>query len=66
MRSFTKGVMWQMIGVVVTLSVVYLFTQNIGITASIGALEVFFKIILYYLHERLWDGIEWGKTKSGQ
>lgn len=66
MRSFTKGIMWQTIGALVTLSVVYFFTQDIAITAGIGALEVFFKVILYYLHERLWDGIEWGKTRSGQ
>ncbi|MEK9201755.1 MAG: DUF2061 domain-containing protein [Patescibacteria group bacterium] len=62
MRSFTKGVMWQTIGTLITLTFVFIFTQNIPVTATVGALDLIFKVIFYYFHERFWDGIRWGKT----
>ncbi len=32
--------------------------------SGIAATEVITKILLYWLHERVWNRIKWGKTNS--
>lgn len=53
-RSVIKGITWRMIGTADTVFLSYLFTGNIGTALKIGFIELFTKIILYYLHERIW------------
>jgi hypothetical protein len=36
-------------------------TGKFGLAAAIASVEVITKIILYYLHERAWAIIPWGK-----
>ena len=63
MRSLVKGVVWQIFGSLTTLVIVFFFTGSGIITAQVGVVDLSAKIIFYYLHERLWDGIGWGKTR---
>jgi uncharacterized membrane protein len=35
------------------------------VALSIGGVEIVTKMILYYLHERLWDRVSWGRLRSG-
>lgn len=60
-RSLLKAISWRITGSLDTLLVSYLITGDIKIAASIGAIEVFTKMILYYLHERGWDKIKFGR-----
>lgn len=62
--SFTKGVTWRIVGTLDTMMLSYIFTGSIGSALKIGATEVFTKIILFYLHERLWFKIKWGLTRK--
>jgi len=39
---------------------VYAFTTDIQISFSVGILEFFSKLLLYYAHERVWDRVKWG------
>jgi len=41
----------------------YLFSQEIVLSLGVGLVEVIAKITFYYLHERLWNRISWGKKK---
>ncbi|MCC5924318.1 MAG: DUF2061 domain-containing protein, partial [Crocinitomicaceae bacterium] len=34
---------------------------DVTLAFSIGSLELFTKMILYFLHERTWNKINWGK-----
>lgn len=60
-RSLLKTVSWRAIATAVTVILVYLFTGKIHISLGVGGLELVSKIILYYLHERVWDRINYGR-----
>jgi len=61
-RSFVKGVTWRFLATLTTMILVYIFTGDLSLTLGIGILEVTAKIILYYLHERAWENVTWGKN----
>lgn len=66
LKSLVKGVCWRIIGTVDTLFVAFLITGDTVKSLSIGGIEIFTKIFLYYLHERLWSRISvqwWKKTQ---
>lgn len=42
---------------------VYIFTGTIKIALAIGGLEVVLKVLIYFLHERTWDKIRFGKKE---
>ncbi|HNL85278.1 MAG TPA: DUF2061 domain-containing protein [Chitinophagales bacterium] len=60
--SFIKGVTWRIVGTLDTMMLSYIFTGSIGNALKIGITEVFTKIGLFYLHERIWFLIKWGTT----
>lgn len=60
--SFIKGVTWRIVGTLDTMMLSYIFTDSIGNALKIGITEVFTKIGLFYLHERIWFLIKWGTT----
>jgi uncharacterized membrane protein len=47
-----------------TAALVYLFTENWKISASAGILDSVVKIALYFLHERMWNYIPYGRPKA--
>lgn len=55
LRSVLKGITWRIIGTLDTILISWMLTGNIKIAVSIGGIEVFTKILLYYLHERAWQ-----------
>ncbi|MFT5036998.1 MAG: putative membrane protein [Candidatus Azotimanducaceae bacterium] len=63
--SIMKAISWRFFGALDTIFLATIVTGDIGIAASIGAVEVFTKILLYYGHDRLWSRVAWGKTNMG-
>ncbi len=53
-RSAMKALSWRIIATTATILIVFAFTGRLVISAGVGGVEVIVKIILYYLHERLW------------
>jgi len=60
-RSIIKTISWRVTGTIDTFLVSYLVTGELGIAASISVVEVFTKLLLYYLHERIWNRLKVGK-----
>jgi uncharacterized membrane protein len=60
-RSVTKGVSWRTVGTADTILLSYIVTGDLANSFAIGLTEVFTKIFIYYLHERVWDRIPWGR-----
>jgi uncharacterized membrane protein len=60
-RSIAKTVSWRAVGSIDTLILGYIFTGNFLIAGSIASTEVITKIILYYVHERGWAHVKWGR-----
>ena len=60
-RSFVKGIFWEIISFFLTLLVVFLLYGNIIISLKITLILTAIKIPLYFIHERIWKKIKWGK-----
>ncbi len=63
-RSFAKGATWRIIGTADTILLSFLFTEAIEKALKIGWIELFTKIFLFYLHERIWDRLSFGKSEN--
>jgi uncharacterized membrane protein len=44
----------------------WFFTGRTEIAGSIAGLEIITKIAWYYLHERVWAAVTWGRRCSGR
>ncbi|MFT5661640.1 MAG: putative membrane protein [Sulfurimonas sp.] len=60
-RSVVKTISWRTIGTLDTVVISYIITGDLKMAASIGSIELFTKMILYYFHERAWNKISLGK-----
>ena len=63
-RSLVKAVSWRITGSLDTFLIGWLVTGNAIMAGTISAIEILTKIILYYLHERVWGKIGWGKKPN--
>jgi uncharacterized membrane protein len=54
-KSLIKTISWRVVGTVDTMVIAYFLTGEVAIAFSIGSVEVFTKLLLYYLHERFWN-----------
>jgi uncharacterized membrane protein len=61
LRSFAKAVSWRFVGSTDTFILSYLVTGNIVWGATIASAEAVTKITLFYLHERAWRLVRWGR-----
>jgi uncharacterized membrane protein len=62
-RSIVKAITWRAGGTVVTFAIAWILTGNISLSAGIGILDTVVKIGAFYLHERLWLRVKFGKLK---
>jgi uncharacterized membrane protein len=60
-RSVLKAISWRTMGTLDTFAISWFMTGKVVIAGSIAGLEVITKIAWYYLHERVWAGISWGR-----
>ncbi len=60
-RSIVKAVIWRILATLTTVTLIYVFTRKWTLSLGIGVLEVIIKLLIYYFHERVWDGVRWGK-----
>lgn len=60
-RSVAKTISWRIVATSTTILLVFLFTRNFVISLSVGSLEVLAKIVIYYVHERIWNMLDFGR-----
>ena len=60
-RSLAKTISWRIVATSTTILLVFLFTGNLFISASVGSLELISKIVIYYIHERVWNLSNFGR-----
>lgn len=63
-RSILKTVSWRTVGTFDTMIISFLITGKLTWAISIGGIELFTKMFLYYIHERIWNKIKIGKLTS--
>ncbi len=62
-RSLAKAVSYRLLGSTCTALVVFLVSGRLGVSLGAGVLDMVLKIGLYFLHERVWDRIPFGRAK---
>lgn len=60
-RSLAKTISWRVVGTLDTILISWLITGALSLAFSIGLIELVTKMVLYFLHERTWNNIKWGK-----
>ncbi len=60
-RSIVKSISWRVIGTIDTVIISWIVTGTLKLAFSIGVVELFTKMVLYFFHERMWNKIKWGK-----
>jgi len=64
-RHIAKSITWRIIGTLDTILLAWLITGDPLTGLKIGFAEVITKMVLYYLHERVWFKIRAGITENG-
>ena len=60
-RSIAKAVSYRILGSTATSVIVYALTGKMGASLVAGAADIVIKIAVYYVHERIWDRISFGR-----
>ncbi len=63
-RGVLKAISWRAVGALDTVLIALIVTRHLGVSASIGGAELITKLLLYYLHERLWLNVQWGVVRG--
>jgi len=61
-RTLCKTIVWRIVASSATAIIAFIVTGEFSIALGIGVIDIFIKLIIYYLHERIWDKIKWGKV----
>lgn len=61
LRSIVKSLSWRTVGTIDTILISWIITEKLTLAVSIGSVELVTKVVLYFLHERAWNQIKWGK-----
>jgi adenylylsulfate kinase len=63
-RSFLKGFSWEFISFVITFIIVYIAYGDFSNSLLFSLILSLIKIGFFFLHERFWKTIRWGKVKD--
>jgi uncharacterized membrane protein len=63
-RSITKSITFRIIVIVSDLVVIYLVTKRVSTTIVLTVFTNIASTLLYFMHERVWNGVTWGKEKA--
>jgi len=62
-RSIAKAVSYRIVGSATTAMIVYVLTSKGSLSLGAGLMDVVLKIAAYFIHERVWNHIEFGRGK---
>lgn len=63
-RHIMKTITWRFIGTIDTILIGWLVSGDPLIGLSIGSIEIITKMVLYFIHERVWYKINFGVRKK--
>ncbi len=64
LRSLVKAVSWRVVGSLDTFILTMIVTGKLRYAVSIAGVEALTKIGLYYVHERIWRKVSWGRLEA--
>jgi uncharacterized membrane protein len=60
-RSLVKTISWRLTGSGATFLISYLIAGNFVVAGTIAFIQLVSNTILYFVHERVWNKIKWGR-----
>ena len=60
LRSLAKGLTWRVVATTTIIIIAKVTTGSTELAFTIGGIEFFIKLLLYYLHERAWQMVPTG------
>jgi adenylylsulfate kinase len=66
MRSIAKAISWRIVATLTTMLLVFVFTGNLAVSSGVGLTELLSKIFIYYVHERFWNALNFGRNQRIQ
>ena len=64
-RSIAKTLSYRVLILICDFTTIYLFTGKIKVAAGFTIVSNVYTTIGYFIHERIWDKIKWGKNIFG-
>jgi adenylylsulfate kinase len=64
-RSTTKAITWRLLATGTLGTIVFIISGNLAFALGIGGIDIVIKLLLYIVHERVWNQINWG-LQNGQ
>jgi len=56
--SLAKTTTWRITATLTTIIIAYFIIGDVQAALAIGGIEFFAKMVIYYLHERIWNRIK--------
>jgi uncharacterized membrane protein len=61
-RSLVKTISWRLTGTLCTFLISFIILGDITTSSTIALIQLIFNTIMFYIHERIWNIIKWGKA----
>lgn len=61
-RSLAKSITWRLIAVFSTFAIIYFMTGDTMFATSVTIVSNVINFVLYYIHERVWLTVKWGRS----
>lgn len=65
-RSLIKAVSWRLTGSIDTMIITFIITGKLKWALTVSGVELFTKIGLFYVHERVWDKLSFGRVQESE
>jgi uncharacterized membrane protein len=65
-RSIVKAISWRVTGSIDTMIITFLITGKWTFALAVSGVELFTKVGLYYVHERIWEKLAFGRVKEAK
>ena len=63
-RSLAKAVTYRVFILILDFSVIFLLTRKFEVAFGFMIVSNIYTTVGYYMHERAWDRVHWGKTAN--
>jgi len=63
-RTLLKTLSWRLVATTTTICIAYLVFGDISNALKVGGIEFFAKMVIYYVHERVWQNVPRGSVRK--
>ena len=63
-RSMIKTLSWRVTGSSATFLIAWIIGGNLVVAGTIAMIQIVANTLLYYLHERVWNIVTWGRINT--